>query len=308
MSSKPLSSVRTSLVVVLAMLGPVCASQASVDESQPDAAMVRSIAIPAAGSGYSRSLATDGLYRVTARFTSFDGDPLHIGFPLAAGAARNAAQGFGIARTELDALVDRCTRSKACNQAALDQHVARYYGERGLRMKRRSGQPTRLFVDVPLAVHRNRAHVQPLAEALRRLATARGRDSRWAVDAAIALVQTGLPYREPGDWDNGRRIVGFYPPARALEQGYGDCDTKSALLAAVLLHLTEERLVGIHVPGHYLLGIAGRPLPGQAHIRHEEQTYVLVEAAGPAMRRPGDVADSTLAALRAGEDIRVDPI
>lgn len=296
------------LPAAMLFAGFAFSAQASFDQTESDAAMLRGSATREAGSHYARTLSTDGLYRVSTRFTSFDGDPLRIGFSLAADAGRNAAQRFGVSRAELDALVDSCVRSKGCTQATLDHHVARYYRDRGLRMKQRDGQPTRLFVDVPLAVHRDRSHMQPVAAALRRLASEQGRDAQWAIEAAIALVQTGLPYRQPGEWDNGRKIVGFYPPARALEQGYGDCDTKSALLAAILLHLTDDKLIGVHVPKHYLLGIAAQPLPGQAHIRHEGQTYVLVEAAGPAMRRPGEVAETTLAALRAGKDIRVDPI
>jgi hypothetical protein len=305
MAVTPASLLRAILAAAICATTP--AVLASLDRAEADATLIRDGAVDDA-SAYTHTLGTDGLYRVSTRFTSFDGDPLRIGFAFAERAARDARHRFGVSRAELDALVDTCVRSGACNQATLDRQLAHYYRERGLRMKQGDGRPTRLFVDVPLAVRRNRADVEPLATALRRLAADRGRGTEWAIEAAVALVQTGLPYRQPGEWDGGRKIVGFYPPARALEQGYGDCDTKSALLASILVNLTQDKLVGIHVPKHYLLGIAGRPLPGQASIRHAGQTYVLVEAAGPAMRRPGEVADTTLAALRAGKDIRVDPI
>src|SRR3546814_6517494 len=82
--------------------------------------------------------------------------------------------------------------------------------------------------------------------------------AQWTMDAAVALVQTGLVYRKPSLRENGRQILGFYPPPRALESGYGDCDTKAALLAAILQNLTDAPIIGVHVPKHYLLGIGER--------------------------------------------------
>lgn len=308
MPSTPSSPIRIAVTAAVLMLGGTTAAHAALDPTGSDASMTRGTTGGGLDARYTRTLGADGRYRISTRFSSFDGHALQLGFSLAADAGRTAAQRFGVSRTELDALVESCVRGGSCTQATLDRHLTRYYRDRGLRVRQADGRPARLYVDVPLAVHRNRQHVQPVAAALRRLASEQGHDLQWAIEAAVALVQTGLPYRQPGEWEDGRKIVGFYPPARALEQGFGDCDTKSALLASILLHLTDDRLVGVRVPQHYLLGIAARPRPGQAHIRHEGQTYVLVEAAGPAMRRPGEVADATLAALRAGDDIRIDPI
>ncbi|HSW14813.1 MAG TPA: hypothetical protein VLI06_18355, partial [Solimonas sp.] len=141
-----------------------------------------------------------------------------------------------------------------------------------------------------------------------RLAAEQGRDTGWMVQAAIALVQGGLVYRQPATWEGGRKILGFYPPPLALERGYGDCDTKAALLAAILQNLTDTPIVGIHVPKHYLLGIAGKPREGQASISWRGRQFILVEASGPAMRRPGEVAEATQLALARKQGVRIDPM
>ncbi len=291
------------------LLAALTFSLPAVANSDEDASFSRYTSTsPAHDAGYQRALASDGRYRITTNFPSFGGDPLQVNFTLSASAAAESAREFGVSNDELDVLVRECSTTPGCGQAEMDRRTQRYYNERGLRLRNVPGKAMRLYVDVPMAAHRNRARVQPVASALQRLADEHGQDAGWAVHAAIALVQTGLPYRQPSSWDEGRRIVGFYPPARALERGYGDCDTKSALLAAILLNLGHEGIIGVRVPQHYLLGIAGTPEPGQAAIEHRGRVYVLVEAAGPALRRPGDIAERTQAALRRPDEIRIDPI
>lgn len=257
---------------------------------------------------YSATFSDAGQYKVTANFRSFEREAVSIRFDLDPTASRASAQEFGVSNDELDALLRECMRTASCDQAEFDRWTTRYYREHGLKMKTEAGQAARLYVDVAQVVHRNRARVKPVAAALRRLADERGYDQEWTLNAAIAMVQSGLVYRQPKATENGRRIIGFYPPPLALERGYGDCDTKSALLAAILQNLTKTPIVGVHVPKHYLLGIAGEAKEGQASIIYQGQTYVLIEAAGPGQRRPGDVAKATRTALVRQQGIRIDPM
>ncbi len=263
---------------------------------------------PRATGGYTRTLTPQGHYQVSARFNSFDGEALQLAFLLSPAASRASTREFGIASEELDALMSQCRRQATCNQAVFDRATTGYYEAHALRLTQRKGRAAHLQVDVAKVVQRNRERVRPVAAALRQMAAERGAGTDWMVEAAIALVQSGLAYRQPATWDNGRKILGFYPPPRALEQGYGDCDTKSALLAAILQNLTRTQLVGVHVPQHYLLGVAQTPRADQAFITYGGRPYVLIEAAGPAQRRPGDVADKTLAALSHGRGVRIDPM
>src|SRR3546814_11562551 len=84
--------------------------------------------------------------------------------------------------------------------------------------------------------------------------------------------------------------------------------TKAALLAAILQNLADAPIIGVHVPKHYLLGIAATPQPGQATLRYRGTRYVLVEAAGPGKRPPGDIATSTQTALNDMSGVRIDQI
>jgi hypothetical protein len=250
-----------------------------------------------------------GHQEITANFLSFSGDPLSIRFALTAAASEESFREFGVTTEELDALMEQCRASKGCDQERYDRYTTRYYHAQGMRLIRRSGEAMpRLHVDVAKAVERNRQRVRPVALALRRLAEENGRDREWMMEAAIALVQSGLVYRQPETWEDGRKILGFYPPPRALERGYGDCDTKSALLAAILQNLSNDALVGVHVPRHYLLGIARVPRADQSFIQYGGRPYVLVEASGPARRPPGEVSQTTETALASGDGIRIDPM
>lgn len=258
----------------------------------------------------SRYLATRGArdsLQITANFLSFDNDPLRLSFTLAGDDVRASQREYGLVKTDLDAVVAHCN-SRACSDAEFQRRVLGYYRERGLRLGTDEKNRKRVLVDVPIAVQRNRERVAPLAQALRRMAAEQQRDPQWLIEAAVALVQSGLDYKQPDTWDQGRKIIGFYPPPQALERGFGDCDTKSALLAAILQNFSDAPLIGVHVPQHYLIGIAGTPRAGQATIDHDGRTYILIEAAGPARRPPGEVADVTTDALAKGVDIRIDPI
>ncbi len=250
----------------------------------------------------------DGHYRVTTRFRSFDGDPLSLAFTLSRDSTHQSVREYGVSTDELDALMARCRAQKGCTQQAFDRFTTHYYQSQGMRLSYSPGEAPRLHVDIAKAVQRNRDRVKPLAAALRGLAAEQGQDRQWLIDAAIALVQSGMVYRQPETWDEGRKILGFYPPPRALQRGYGDCDTKAALLASLLQNLTDARLIGVHVPKHYLLGIAGTPAAGQRALEYRGQTFVLVEAAGPARRPPGDVAPATQTALARMEGVRIDPM
>ena len=313
-SSLPLACARLLLGITATLFLMLPRAQASDEwRTEEDASIVpittmftEREALPQTGT--TAVLMANGHYQVTTRFRSFEGDPLSLAFTLSQDSTRQSAREYGVSTAELDALVERCRAKKGCNQQEFDRFTTRYYQAHGMRLSYAAGETPKLHVDVAKAVQRNRDRVKPLAAALRGLAAEHGQDRQWLIDTAIALVQSGLVYRQPDTWDEGRKILGFYPPPRALQRGYGDCDTKAALLASILQNLTDARLIGVHVPKHYLLGIAGTPAAGQRYLEYRGQTFVLVEAAGPARRPPGDVAPATQTALARMEGVRIDPM
>ena len=257
---------------------------------------------------YVRTTDRDGRSRVTADFEDHGGAAMRVSFDLQSGASLNSMQSFGFSQSEVQALRDRCRREGPCEQADLDQRLKAYYRAHALSVREVPGKLTRLSVDIPRVVRQSRAQVQPLVAALRELGTAHGLQSDQLMGAATALVQGAMAYRSPAPVEDGRQTLGFYTPPRALEQGYGDCDTKSALLAAIRANLGEDRIIGVRVPDHYLLGVARPPRAGEVALEFRGEPYVLIEAAGPAQRRIGSIGKQTRVALAGGADIRIDPI
>jgi len=83
----------------------------------------------------------------------------------------------------------------------------------------------------------------------------------------LKFVQT-LIYRIPPKFYNGKFIMEFLPPLNCLYMNYGDCDTKSVLLADFLegASFKKEKMVVIVLKGygilHAILAIERIPLPG----------------------------------------------
>ncbi|MSP56919.1 MAG: hypothetical protein EXR69_15145 [Myxococcales bacterium] len=213
---------------------------------------------------------------------------------------------FGYAASDIQSLTDECS-AQQCSQLDLNQRTDAFFRSRGL-VPVRAGSHVSLTVDIPAVVHRNAARVRPMAVELSRLA----KQNFWGADqqlgAAVALVQSALPYKEPPPVEGGRQILGFYPPPRALEAGSGDCDTKSALLASVMSNFSASHMVGVHVPGHYVVGINRVPRSGDAFVSYRGEPYVLIEASGPGLLRPGTIAATTQAALNTMSGVRIDPL
>ncbi len=245
--------------------------------------------------------------RVNAGFVDFARNPLTLSFSLDPGASRLSMAEFGYASTEIETIVGVC-RTESCGQAELDRRVDAFYRDRAMVPSRGAGNSVSLHVDVPLVVRRNVARVRPVALEIERVAAERGYGSVETMGAALAFVQTALAYRRPPAQEGGRVIAEFYPPPRALDVGYGDCDTKSALLASVLRNFPGTRVVGVHVPGHYILGVAGVPRSGDAYVEYRGTPYVLVETSGPGMLPIGTITDATESALATTIGVRIEPL
>ncbi|TDU32722.1 hypothetical protein DFR24_2122 [Panacagrimonas perspica] len=305
-SALPFHRIARALLATFAILSTPSHAHETVLPQLPGMTMNSLNGVPQAR--YVRTSDRDGQLRVTADFADHDGEALRLSFSMHPEASLASMQAFGFKQAELTAMHQACMRDANCSPAEFDQRMKRYYREHALRAREIPGKPTRLSVDIPTVVRRNRAQVQPLVAALRQLGSERGLETEGLMAAATALVQGGLAYRAPAALEDGRETLGFYTPPRALEKGYGDCDTKSALLAAIFANLGEERIIGVGVPNHYLLGVARQPRDGEMSVEYRGEPYVLIEAAGPAQRRLGDVSKQTRVAFAEGQEIRIDPI
>jgi hypothetical protein len=254
---------------------------------------------------YTREVAAGGDYSITTHFLNFNRDPLTLFFPLPRDAVKQSLAEFGYEVTDQSDLMKACD---ACSQEEFDKKVSDHYRERGLVPNAEGPGRFHLFVDMPAEVARNRKRMHAIAVQLDEIAEAHHYGSEQTVGAIVAMVQTALLYKPPPEREGGREILGFYPPPRALEAGFGDCDTKSALLAAVLANFPGVRMIGVHIPNHYLVGIARVPREGDAFIEFNGEPYVLIEASGPHWRPPGLIGDATQAALQTMTGLRIDAL
>lgn len=262
-------------------------------------------AVAAPGNDYVVTANAAGDYRVSASFTNFNNDPLTIVFALAQDAVRQSMAEFGYSESEATALAMSC--GGPCEQADFDVRLQQYYRDHGLATFSADSE-MRVVVDVPAIVERSRPRLRALAGQFDQLAQARAYGPEETVGAMVAFVQTALPYQRPPARESERDILGFYPPPRALEAGFGDCDTKSALLAAILTNFPGMRMVGVHIPGHYLVGIARVPRQGDAFIEYQGEPFVLIEPAGPAWYPPGTISDTTKTKLNTMTGVRIDQL
>ena len=192
--------------------------------------------------------------------------------------------------------------------AALDKERKRKVDEYMLSRGFRLNPGNVVTVDIPYLVKKNGPLLNSIANAFDRIAQERHYDSESIIGSVASMVQTALIYRIPPDVEaDGRHTGGLWPPATTLLKGWGDCDTKSALLSSILVNWPNMRVVGVAVPDHYLMGVLRIPNKGDVFVEKDGLQYVLIEPAGPGWFPPGQVAQSTIALLEGHEGFKIEP-
>lgn len=120
-------------------------------------------------------------------------------------------------------------------------------------------------------------HLGELVTALKQ--SSKDKSVRGLAEHTLAFVQS-IPYST--DFDNKS---GYITPIRVLVENKGDCDSKSALMAAIMSGMDIKWKL-LDYPGHILIGVCVPRKPGDA-VLVRDQEYVLAEPAGPALRRLG---------------------
>lgn len=178
-----------------------------------------------------------------------------------------------------------------------------YFRSRGFALR-----PGNVIVcDVPGVVLRNVPLLKTLALSFQKISEDRGYGPEETVGAVLSMVQTAIRYKIPPMMDGALHTGGLWPPGRTLLGGWGDCDSKTALAASILGSWSGMRLVGIDVPGHYLMAIRRFPAKGDMFVTYEGLEYVLIEPAGPAWLEPGTVGKQTAGLLQGSEGYRIEP-
>jgi hypothetical protein len=127
------------------------------------------------------------------------------------------------------------------------------------------------------------------------------------VGSVLSFVQTAMFYKQPDSVIDGKHNGGILPPLTSVAYGWGDCDTKTGVLASILANWPQMKMVGVSVPGHFLMGIMQIPEKGDTFLEYQGLQYVLVEPAGPAWLPPGRVGEETSALLAGREAYKIEP-
>ncbi len=275
------------------------------------------------GAASQRIYSENGVHHARYGFTNFTGQRLNVSYSLKASDYRRYLAGYGYTKADLDILHSwrentrqlewgKAVRKggEAEGKKALEAVDWEYRLKRGEFFRSRGftlGKDNLLTADMPGIVRRNVQVLRPLALAIQGVADERGFGQDEIVGSVLSLVQTALTYKVPPMRDGGLHTGGILPPAKALLSGWGDCDTKTGLAGAILGSWSGMRLVGVSVPGHYLMAIRRLPGKGDVFVRHKGLEYVLIEPAGPAWLEPGRVGRTTMALLEGREGYKIEP-
>ncbi|OIO00144.1 MAG: hypothetical protein AUJ51_11075 [Elusimicrobia bacterium CG1_02_56_21] len=257
------------------------------------------------------------------RFINFNKDRVSVNFAMPGKSYSNYLSGYGYTDAEMSRLKAwrETTRQAVWKQAyarsgkaAAEKAIANVETDYDTRLRallRARGLALRagniVECDMPVIVKRNISLLKPMAMAFQKIASGRKYAEEDLIGAVLSMVQTAIRYKIPPSKENGLHTCGLLPPARALLSGWGDCDTKTGLLAAILGNWSGMRIVGVAVPGHYLMAIRRLPGKGDMFVRYKGLEYVLVEPAGPAWLEPGTVGSATTALLSGREGYKIEP-
>jgi len=277
------------------------------------------------GSGSRNLFHQNGSAVAEYRVKNFNNDPIQVRFSIPVARLEEYWKEYGYTQSDLDNLRDwqrealREAYERAVDnglsQTELDRMSADIKAEytrkienlmtgRGFKYKSKG----LLVPDIPGIVNRNVGNMGSVAKNIDDVAKARSYAALDIVGATLSLVQTGLEYERIPLQEKERTIGGVYPPVVAMTEGRGDCDTKTAVMASILLNWEKMKLIGVGIPNHYLIGILQIPAKGDAYVEYQGLYYTLMEPAGPGWSPPGMVSDYTLELLKAGDSVALEPM
>ncbi|MEA3306689.1 MAG: hypothetical protein U9Q34_02790 [Elusimicrobiota bacterium] len=265
----------------------------------------------------------DGVYHAQYKFRNFNSDNLSIYFGMNKLHYRRYLKNYNYTDTEIANLRswrDK-ERKKAWTKATVNGDriagnkamdiVKMNYQDELRKLLRSRGFALRIGniveCDMPLIIKRNVKLMKPLALSFQKIATRNGYGSEETVGSVLSMVQTAIRYKIPPMMRGEIHTGGLLPPAKAILSGWGDCDTKTGLAASILGNWNKMKLVGISVPGHYLMAIRRIPGKGDMFVRHKGLEYVLIEPAGPAWLAPGKVGYNTETLLKSSNGYKIEP-
>lgn len=172
------------------------------------------------------------------------------------------------------------TKEAAFDRYLADNYYSRYespYGQKGVKPDHKRFVSESVTALLPAA--------QALYEQLDEDST-----SRAYVNVILSWVQS-IPYNtlENRMTSNGS---GYLPPSEVILTNKGDCDSKTALTAALLRSLLPNlHMAIIYLPEHALLGANLPYVEGEEKIVEGGIDYLLLDPTGPRLMKVGEISD-----------------
>lgn len=139
----------------------------------------------------------------------------------------------------------------------------------------------KLVFDYDKIVEESKPLIKPLYIEFEKIVKKYDLNKREKIELVMRFLQD-LPYGIPPSNYQNRYIAGLFPPVEILKNKWGDCDSKSLLMATLLSFDRDyyDKLAMILVPGHALLGIKMVPGPYEKHVTFRGSNYVYAEPVG----------------------------
>lgn len=312
-------------MMIQPLYGDALYGQASGDDDDPTGG--RASGGGTSGGGpktYQRIQKAGGFRAVSYGFQNFNKDKLEISYKIPDKDFRVYNDSFGYSKEGLDEIHawHQNARNSAFKlavkqgkpQAQLDAAVAaidkehdakvkEYLASHGFRMMKGNV----VTVDMPGLVRKNASLIKPLSLSFEKVANQRKYRSGDIIGSVLSFVQTAMYYKQPDPIYKGKHTGGLLPPITSVVVGWGDCDTKTGVLASILSNWAQMKMVGVSVPEHYLMGVLLIPDKGDIFLEYQGLQYVLVEPAGPAWLPPGQVGEETMTLLNGREGYKIEP-
>jgi hypothetical protein len=171
--------------------------------------------------------------------------------------------------------------------------------------------PGTLEIDYAWMVEQSISDTRPVVEEILEYAKNQGRNDLYElIELLTSFVQDGVFYQIPemnrtGPSGETILIGGVQMPMETLSLGWGDCDTKSVLLASMLANAGNVGTIMVVGNGHAFLGFRGIPRRGQRYVEVNGVNYILVETTTP--WRIGDIPEDSWLALNRNQ-LKIVPI
>lgn len=138
-----------------------------------------------------------------------------------------------------------------------------------------------LYFDYSKIVEESRPLIKPLYLEFKKIFKKYDLSTREKIELVMRFLQD-IPYGIPPANYKGKYIGELFPPIELLISTWGDCDSKSLLMATILSFEREfyDKMAVIDVPGHALLGFRLTLGPYDKFVHYNGMPYIYAEPVG----------------------------